>query len=278
MKKVHKTVKKMPSVVDNSHIFNSKCYQLILKIQEFHQEGCSDTEIARRLGISRNTVRKYRIGSPELLCKYGIRQNKLDIYRRLIIQCLYDGFNKSKTLKTIYEHGYDGGKTNANDYFKRIEQEYNKSFEKHQYRRTKTDALKYKAGSKGKEYDYITRNGVFNYLWLNGELTDKHHKYIFEKYPFLYHVHKCIREFRKIFECESIPLLHLFIDKFSSSEVSQIKSFAKGLSRDSDAIENAVAYPFSNGFVEGTNSKLKMVKRTMYGRCGILLLRAKMML
>jgi len=70
----------------------------------------------------------------------------------------------------------------------------------------------------------------------------------------------------------------LFIDRFSNSEVSQIKSFAKGLSRDSDAIENAVAYPFSNGFVEGTNNKLKMVKRTMYGRCGILLLSAKMML
>ena len=58
----------------------------------------------------------------------------------------------------------------------------------------------------------------------------------------------------------------MFIDKFSNSEVSKIKSFAKGLSRDLDTIENAVAYPFSNGFVEGTNSKLKMVKRTMYGR------------
>ncbi|MBQ3414356.1 MAG: transposase, partial [Clostridia bacterium] len=34
----------------------------------------------------------------------------------------------------------------------------------------------------------------------------------------------------------------------------------------------------SNGFVEGTNSKLKMIKRTMYGRCGKKLLAAKLML
>ncbi len=41
----------------------------------------------------------------------------------------------------------------------------------------------------------------------------------------------------------------------------------KGLEKDLSAVENSVASPLSNGFVEGTNSKLKMVKRTMYGRC-----------
>ena len=52
-------------------------------------------------------------------------------------------------------------------------------------------------------------------------------------------------------------------------------SFAEGIKRDIDAVENAVAYDYSNGFVEGTNSKLKMIKRTMYGRCGKKLLTAK---
>ena len=39
---------------------------------------------------------------------------------------------------------------------------------------------------------------------------------------------------------------------------------------------DAVAYNFSNGFVEGTNSRLKMIKRSMYGRCGKQLLEAKL--
>ena len=55
-----------------------------------------------------------------------------------------------------------------------------------------------------------------------------------------------------------------------------LKSFAEGLKRDIDAIENAVAYDYSNGFVEGTNSRLKMIKRTMYGRCRKRLLEAKL--
>lgn len=48
------------------------------------------------------------------------------------------------------------------------------------------------------------------------------------------------------------------------------------LKRDMDAVENAVAYDYSNGFVEGTNSRLKMIKRTMYGRCRKQLLEAKL--
>ena len=60
------------------------------------------------------------------------------------------------------------------------------------------------------------------------------------------------------------------------SEIKALRSFANGLSRDIDAVENAVAYDYSNGFVEGTNSRLKMIKRTMYGRCGKRLLEAKL--
>ena len=59
--------------------------------------------------------------------------------------------------------------------------------------------------------------------------------------------------------------------------VKLIKKFAESMENDLEAIENAVLSPLSNGFVEGTNSKLKMVKRTMYVRCGCRLLAAKLM-
>ena len=59
----------------------------------------------------------------------------------------------------------------------------------------------------------------------------------------------------------SVPL------KYTKSGLKELSRFAEGLEKDLDAVENSVASPLSNGFVEGTNSKLKMVKRTMYGRC-----------
>jgi predicted transcriptional regulator len=121
------------------------------------QEGCSSREIARRLGIGRNTVSKYRTGDPKLLYQYGIRQSKLDVYRDYIVQCLNNGYSKSKTIKSIYERGYGGGMTNAFDYLKKMEQESGKNFEPQPYVRTKTEALKYKTGSKGRDCDYITK-------------------------------------------------------------------------------------------------------------------------
>ena len=67
------------------------------------------------------------------------------------------------------------------------------------------------------------------------------------------------------------------IERYKKSSIKELSRFADGLERDLDAVENSVASPLSNGFVEGTNSKLKMVKRTMYGRCNKNLLAAKLM-
>ena len=53
--------------------------------------------------------------------------------------------------------------------------------------------------------------------------------------------------------------------------------FARGMENDIEAVENAVSSNLSNGFVEGTISKLKMTKRVMYGRCSRELLAAKLM-
>lgn len=61
-------------------------------------------------------------------------------------------------------------------------------------------------------------------------------------------------------------LLYLFIGRYGRSEIKEFAAFAKGLGNDFAVVENSVASPFSNGFVEGTNSKLKMVKRSKYGR------------
>ncbi len=74
-----------------------------------------------------------------------------------------------------------------------------------------------------------------------------------------------------------MPLLYLFIDRYKYSSLKELASFASGLEKDISAVENAVASDLSNAFVEGTNNKVKMVKRTMYGRCSKKLLATKLM-
>jgi transposase len=45
-----------------------------------------------------------------------------------------------------------------------------------------------------------------------------------------------------------------------------LSGFAKGLCRDEAAFMAALQQPWSNGQVEGQNHRLKLIKRSMYGR------------
>lgn len=94
----------------------------------------------------------------------------------------------------------------------------------------------------------------------------------------LIELEECIREFRRIFKTDNMPYLYLYIDTYAKSTIKELSSFANGLSNNIAAVENAVASPLSNAYVEGTNNKIKMKKRVMYGRYGIELLSAKLML
>jgi transposase len=54
-------------------------------------------------------------------------------------------------------------------------------------------------------------------------------------------------------------------------------SFASGIVQDHAAVKAALTEPWSNGQTEGQNTKLKLVKRQMYGRAGLDLLRARLL-
>ena len=60
------------------------------------------------------------------------------------------------------------------------------------------------------------------------------------------------------------------------SKRSLIASFANGIARDKAAVQAAITLPWSNGQVEAQITKLKLVKRQMYGRAKLDLLQARL--
>jgi transposase len=54
---------------------------------------------------------------------------------------------------------------------------------------------------------------------------------------------------------------------------SLLNGFARGLERDKDAVVAAIATSWSTSPVEGHITRLKAIKRSMYGRAGFHLLR-----
>jgi transposase len=63
----------------------------------------------------------------------------------------------------------------------------------------------------------------------------------------------------------------------ATASLSLIASFASGIVRDRAAVLAAITEPWSNGQTEGQITKLKLVKRQMYGRAKIDLLQARLL-
>lgn len=62
----------------------------------------------------------------------------------------------------------------------------------------------------------------------------------------------------------------------ATARASLIASFASGILKDKAAVHAAITEPWSNGQTEGHITKLKLVKRQMYGRAKIDLLQARL--
>ena len=57
-----------------------------------------------------------------------------------------------------------------------------------------------------------------------------------------------------------------------------LKTFINGIRMDYNAVKNTIKYNVTNGITEGFVNKLKVVKRVMYGRAGLELLKRKMIM
>ncbi len=73
-----------------------------------------------------------------------------------------------------------------------------------------------------------------------------------------------------------LPLSTWFRD-CQRSGVSDLMTFAQGLENERSALHAALTLPYSNGPVEGKITKLKYIKRSMYGRSAFPLLRQKVL-
>jgi len=87
-----------------------------------------------------------------------------------------------------------------------------------------------------------------------------------------------VEEFQRLVRVRDTPALMVWLSAAETSGLREFREFAGGLRRDSGAVEAAVTSEWSSGQVEGQVTRLKLVKRSMYGRAGFPLLRQRFLL
>jgi transposase len=68
-----------------------------------------------------------------------------------------------------------------------------------------------------------------------------------------------------------------WLAQVTGSGIPELQSFGVGLERDKSAVAAALSLPYSNGQVEGQVNRLKLIKRTAYGRAKFDLLRQRVL-
>ena len=72
--------------------------------------------------------------------------------------------------------------------------------------------------------------------------------------------------------------LHAWIDAVELDDLPSLHSFTRGIRRDQAAVANGLTLAHSSGAVEGNVCRIKALKRQMFGRANLDLLRKRILL
>ena len=234
------------------------------KAKELRAKGLSWNLVAAKVGKSSSTLRRwFREGVPN-----KEREGKLSPYKVYLKKRFDEGCQNSLQLhREIESQGFEGSTVVVQGYLALLR---------------KGIASNPQGEDKiSKPKCYTPREGVLLFTreakLLNEVEKDR-----------LKHLKQNCNEAQSCYELSRgfIDMIHngdgLFFNKWlaesEACSIKELRQFAKGIRKDASAVKAGIELPWSNGMVEGKITKLKLIKRMMYGRASFALLRKRVLL
>jgi transposase len=245
---------------------------LFESIHALAQQGMTKSAIARTLGVHRHTVQKYSaLDAPPRRKPYIRKRSSLTPYEAYILKRWSDGCrNATQIWKEIVEQGYPGAYRNVariTEYLKKRE-------------RTGEPLPDAPAG--------LSPVQAAGMLVVRPEKRKEEEQLAIEQ---LKRVHGSIRssaclleEFARMLrekedDCaeKARERLESWMAGAEDSGIPELGAFVVKLRQDLEAVLAAMVLPYSQGQTEGRINKLKLIKRSMYGRGKFDLLRQRVL-
>ncbi len=126
-------------------------------------------------------------------------------------------------------------------------------------------------GNESVDIRYVEINDLISLLYKPIEkvetITLEEFEVVLNKYGKYKIIFNIVEEFKEILFGEDSTKINTWITKSKVLGIKELNSFITGIIRDMEAVENAIAYKYSNGLAEGKINKIKVIKRIMHGRC-----------
>lgn len=248
------------------------------KVIDFYQNGWSAPAIAHHVGISVRTVQRYLKHEqfPERQPRSDLgKSSTLGHYKGELLERWNDGCYEARALfRAIQQKGYRGSYMTVARYVRRLRQAQGfplRQMPCHRLRRTLVDPQR----------KVLT---VRRAAWLvlrraeNRNAEEKALLTRIKQHSTFTAVVELAEDFIEMVRHRQGEQLDQWLERALQSALPPFRRFAESLKEDYAAVKVGLTLAVSNGPTEGHINRLKMLKRQMYGRAGLALLRSRFLL
>ncbi len=238
------------------------------RARQLHASGTSLRQIARELAMSKKTVRRYLVGSGCPDWKPGRqRPTRVDAYTAHVDRRIAEG---CRTAAAVYRELAAQGCAASSAAVLRF---FNRRLAAAGQQRTRVNAAAPRPtappSARHLAFDFIRRpedrepaeeQRLGRIRTADAEVAE---------------ALQLAEEFVGMVRQRSGAGLAEWLAKAAESRAPELRGFVGGIRQDEAAVQAGLSEAWSNGPVEGHVNRLKVIKRTMYGRAGLELLRAR---
>ena len=258
-------VQETPKVDSRQVIFN--------EVKELQAEGLNIAQISKKLDIARQTVRKY-MGWDTLPKRASKERLPYFLYDTYVEEEYRHGKDLRKIFAEIKEEGFPGSRTPFYDHYSYLSDGHHGYRAKHEVEKMRnTPRSDREPLLPIRQIAHIVDKSIRKKKMVKDEVT------LVEKmmsFGWFRDIYNAASSFYATIMGDDVDDLDTWLEKYGKSPIHELRSFAYGIKMDLKAVRNAIALDTSNGIVEGFVNKLKAVKRVMYGRASLDLLKRKM--
>jgi transposase len=233
-------------------------YEAVITAQ---QRGLSERAIAKEMGLSRMTVRRFLHSGDFPERSRRECQTALAPFRQYLQKRWSEGcHNAAQLWRELRQQGYRGQRTRVKEFVRA-------------WRSPSPTSIKVPKQPSPRQLA----------VWLTKPLEQRKQQeqawvqILTSAHPQIATAEHLAMTFRKLFRDRSSTPLEAWLTAARHSDIPELRGFAIGIERDKNAVVAAIELPWSNGQVEGQIHRLKFLKRQMYGRSGFLLLRRRIL-
>jgi transposase len=255
------------AVSEQKHAAKIERYEQVWSLRA---AGFTILDIAQMVGVSRPTVYRYlaREAPPERPRFYHSQPHVLAPYEPYLIQRWTDGCrNRSRLFREIRLRGYQHSARTVFHLIKRLEREQPEPIAAPDRRRLARMPS--------------ARHVACLLVWRKDRLPEEEREYLqrlCDHEPSIARAYELAQEFATMARERQGPgAFEAWLTIATASGIAELDRFARGLTGDQAAVEAGLSLEWSNGQTEGQVNKLKLLKRSMYGRANFDLLRLRLL-